>query len=82
MLVNMHEAKSNLSKLVKRAADGEEIIIGRAGQPIAMLVAYRPSNPERKPGMWKGQVWISDDFDDPDPELEALFYDGPIEPER
>lgn len=82
MLVNMHEAKSNLSKLVKRAADGEEIIIGRAGEPVAMLVAYRPPKPKRQPGLWKGKVWISDDFDAPDPELEALFYDGPIEPER
>jgi hypothetical protein len=41
----------------------------------------KPPHPKRKPGAWKGKVWISPDFDKPDPELEALFYDSPIEPD-
>lgn len=80
-VTNIHEAKTHLSRLVERAAAGEEIIIAKAGKPIARLVAIeKPKPPKRKPGGWKGKVWISPDFDKPDPELEALFYEGPIEP--
>jgi prevent-host-death family protein len=80
-VTNIHEAKTHFSKLVERAEAGEEIIIGRAGKPVVKLVAYKePPRPKRKPGAWKGKIWISPDFDKPDPELEALFYDGPIEP--
>lgn len=64
MLVNMHEAKTHLSRLVQRAANGEEIIIGRAGVPMAKLVPFRPSRPVRVPGAWAGRVSIADDFDD------------------
>ncbi len=73
MLVNMHEAKSQLSKLARRAAAGEEIIIGRNGEPVAMLVAYRPSTERRRLGALKGKIWIADDFDEPMPEIEAMF---------
>jgi prevent-host-death family protein len=81
-ITNIHEAKTHLSRLVERAAAGEEIVIGKAGTPVALLVPYRaPRTPsKRKPGAWKGKVWISPDFDKPEPELEALFYQGPIEP--
>ena len=70
-VVNMHEAKSTLSRLVEEAAAGEEIVIARAGEPVARLVAI-----ERQPrrlGRWKGRVQISRDFDAPLPseELEA-----------
>jgi prevent-host-death family protein len=62
-LVN-HEAKTNFSKLVDRAAAGEEIIIGKAGKPVARLVPYKEPPPaKRKPGAWKGKLWISPDFD-------------------
>jgi prevent-host-death family protein len=80
-MTNIHEAKTHLSRLVDRVVEGEEIIIARAGKPVAKLVPYKPlKTPKRKPGAWKGKVWISPDFDKPDPELEALFYEGPIEP--
>ena len=78
MVVNIHDAKTHFSKLVDRAAAGEEIIIGKAGKPVARLVRYEEKRKPRKPGALKGKIWISPDFDEPDPELEALFY-GEIE---
>jgi len=63
VIVNMHEAKTHLSRLVERAAAGEEIIIGRAGHPVARLVPYREAVPARTPGRWAGRVTIADDFD-------------------
>lgn len=79
---NIHEAKTHLSRLVERAAAGEEIIIAKAGKPMARLMPLEEVKEKikRKPGSMKGKIWISPDFDKPDPELEALFYDGPIEP--
>jgi prevent-host-death family protein len=78
--VNMHEAKTHLSKLVERVAMGEEIVIAKAGKPVAKLVKFAEPILPRKPGAWKGKVWISPDFDKPDPELEDLFYNSPIFP--
>jgi prevent-host-death family protein len=71
--VNIHEAKTHLSKLLERVEGGEEIVIARYGKPVAVLQRYhdKPSEP-RKLGAWKGRVWISEDFDDPLPEIEAF----------
>jgi prevent-host-death family protein len=71
--VNVYEAKTHLSQLLDRAAAGEEIIIARAGRPVARLVALADSPGQRVPGRWCGQVSISDDFDDLPPEIEAAF---------
>jgi len=79
-IVNVHEAKTHLSRLLQRVEAGEEIIIGRAGQPVAQLVPYEPKRKKRRGGQWQGRIWISPDFDAPDPELEKLFYDGEIFP--
>jgi prevent-host-death family protein len=63
--VNIHEAKTHLSKLLERVEGGEEIVIARAGRPVAVLAPLREKPKERrKLGAWKGQVWISDDFDE------------------
>lgn len=62
-IVNVYEAKTHLSKLLERAAQGEEIVIAKAGHPLAKLVKWVPAYAERKPGIWAGQVSISDDFD-------------------
>lgn len=71
---NLYKAKTHLSELVERAAGGEEIIIAKAGTPKARLVPMEAPRPPRKPGGWKGQIWISDDFDDPlPPELLRAF---------
>ncbi|HXM57374.1 MAG TPA: type II toxin-antitoxin system Phd/YefM family antitoxin [Candidatus Dormibacteraeota bacterium] len=73
MVVNIHEAKTNFSRLVERAEHGEEILIGRAGKPVARLVPYeRPSTP-RVPGGWEGRVEMAPDFDELPPDLAAAF---------
>ncbi len=60
---NLHEAKTNLSKLVELVAQGEEVVICKAGIPVAKLVAIRSSKKQRKPGKWAGKVKIGKDFD-------------------
>jgi prevent-host-death family protein len=72
--VNLYEAKTSLSRLVERAAKGEEIVIAKAGRPLARLVPLARKTGPRKPGAWKGRVVISADFDAPLPEgLLAAF---------
>jgi prevent-host-death family protein len=72
MEVNVHEAKTHLSRLLQRVESGEEITIARSGTPIARLVPVAQDR-KKMQGMDRGRVWIADDFDAPDPELEALF---------
>ena len=62
-IINVHRAKTDLSKLIARAAHGEEIIIGRAGKPVAKLTAFDLQTKPRKPGLWKGKVSLARDFD-------------------
>lgn len=64
MIVNIYQAKSQLSRLVERAAAGEDIIIGRAGRPVARLVAYVEHRQPRVPGALEGTIWWADDFDE------------------
>jgi prevent-host-death family protein len=70
---NIHEAKTHLSRLVERAAAGEEIIISKAGQPMARLGPIPKAPTPRKPGRWRGRVVIHDDFDELPPEIAAAF---------
>lgn len=72
-VVNVHEAKTHLSRLLARVQAGEEIVIARAGKPIARLAAVDDRPPERASGLGRGQVVIHDTFDDPIPELEGYF---------
>lgn len=73
-LINLYEAKTQLSALVDRAAEGEEIIIAKAGRPLARLVPLEGRAVPRRPGGWEGQVRLSDDFDAPLPkEIAAAF---------
>lgn len=71
--VNVHEAKTHLSRLLARVEAGEQIVIARSGRPIARLV------PERQPvlrdivGSLRGRIGYPEDFNDPDPEIEAMF---------
>jgi prevent-host-death family protein len=69
----MHEAKTHLSKLVQRAAAGEEIVIAKAGDPVAKLVSYKRPLKPRKAGAWKGKVWIAPDFDELPPDIAESF---------
>ena len=67
--VNIHEAKTQLSRLIARVEQGEEVVIARAGEPVAKLVRADRSKRRRKLGEYAGKIWISDDFDSPlDPE--------------
>ena len=75
--VNLYDAKTNLSKLVDRAAAGEEIVIAKAGKPIAKLVAYRTSRKRRRGGQnLLGITYIADDFDGPLPPEIQKYFDG------
>lgn len=65
--VNIHEAKTHFSRLVERAAGGEEIIIARAGTPVARLAPLAPG-PRREPGGAEGKIVMHENFDDPLPE--------------
>lgn len=74
-LINMHEAKTNLSKLVEEAEAGEEIVLARAGKPVVKLVPVVALK-RRRLGQWKGRVKMSDDFDAPLPESELAMWEG------
>lgn len=74
--VNIHEAKTHLSRLVEEAADGEEIIIAKAGKPVARLVGIDVERAPRTPGLLKGKIWIADDFDAPLPEEILDSFEG------
>jgi len=74
--VNVHEAKTHLSRLLNRVATGEEITIAKAGQPIARLVPVATAVEPRTPGIDAGHIWISDDFDAPLPEEILRGFEG------
>ncbi|MFT6914592.1 MAG: antitoxin (DNA-binding transcriptional repressor) of toxin-antitoxin stability system [Motiliproteus sp.] len=73
MQVNMHEAKSQLSKLAEKAWAGETVVIAKSGKPYLDLVPHRENSEPRKPGRLKGQIKISDDFDVTPGDLVAAF---------
>jgi prevent-host-death family protein len=74
MIVNVHEAKTQLSRLLLRISQGEEVIIARDGKPVARLVPYASQPARRVAGSARGQVGIAPDFDAPLPdELLAAF---------
>ena len=75
--VNIHEAKTHLSRLIELVELGEPIVIARNGKPIARLVPYRAES--RKPGRLKGKIRIGDDFDAPLPEALAAAFRGESE---
>lgn len=64
-ITNISEAKARLSQLVEKVLQGEEVIIGKAGKPVAKLVPYDQDSSPRdlSQGIWKGQVWMAEDFD-------------------
>ena len=74
-VVNIHAAKTHLSRLVERVEAGEEITIARAGRPVAKLVPYRRRTEPRTPGLLKGQIKLADDWDSPElnAQIAALF---------
>ncbi len=74
--VNIHRAKTHLSKLVEQVSQGEEIIIAKAGKPLAKLVPLGAVRTLRKPGLRKGRIHVGDDFDRPLPSTVAASFEG------
>ncbi|MGH6901950.1 MAG: type II toxin-antitoxin system Phd/YefM family antitoxin [Geminicoccaceae bacterium] len=75
-MVNIHVAKTHLSRLVADVAAGEEIVIAKAGKPLARLLPFEPRREPRQPDLLKGEIWIADDFDDPLPEEIMAAFRG------
>jgi len=63
--INVHEAKTHLSRLLERVENGESITIARAGKPIAIMTTFHPAKLDRTLGREAGRIWIADDFDAP-----------------
>ena len=76
LVINIHEAKTHLSRLLRRVAGGEEIVIAKAGRPLARLVPFEEAPPRRMPGTAAGSVIIRDDFDDPLPDDVLEGFEG------
>lgn len=74
--VNIHEAKTNLSRLVDEVANGAEVVIAKSGKPVAKLVPLAKNRPVRKPGLLKGKIRIADDFDAPLPKELLRAFEG------
>lgn len=83
MVVNIHEAKTHFSKLIERVRAGEEVVIAKAGQPVAKLVPIADEQGPRVPGALKGKIWLADDWDSPEvnEEIAKPFYESRIFPE-
>lgn len=74
--VNVHEAKTHLSRLLVQVEAGEEIVIARSGKPVARLVSHRNNRPVRRFGALKGRLTVDDSFFDPLPESELAAWEG------
>ena len=72
-IANIHEAKTQLSKLIDLALSGEEVVIARAGRPMVRLVPVVPKATTRRGGQWKGRVRIAPDFDDLPADIASAF---------
>ena len=80
---NIFEAKTQLSKLVEMAENGQDVIIARAGKPVVRVTKLEPVKRPIRYGGLKDKIWIADDFDAPlSPEVLAEFEDGPIWPSK
>jgi prevent-host-death family protein len=78
MITNISEAKSQLSALIKKVMSGQEVIIGKAGKPVAKIVRYERSDKPRHPGALRGKIKISDDFDELPEDIAKAF--GMVDP--
>lgn len=81
-ITNISDAKANLSRLLREVQRGKRIIIGKAGEPIAVLSAYAPdTSPRKLGGTWEGKVRIADDFDDTPQFVVDAFYSSKLVPD-
>ena len=75
--VNVHQAKTNLSKLIQKVVDGEEVIIAKGNQPVVKMILVDNLKPKRQLGTAKGMIKISDDFDEPLEDLRNICNEIP-----
>ncbi|MBT9590230.1 MAG: type II toxin-antitoxin system Phd/YefM family antitoxin [Thiobacillus sp.] len=75
-IINIHEAKTHLSRLLEQVAGGEEIVIAKAGKPVARLVPLEAAPKRRRLGLLKGKLTVPDDFDAPLTEDEQALFEG------
>lgn len=75
-ITNISEAKAQLSRLIERVTAGEDIIIGKAGKPVARLVRYENNRQQRQPGALKGKIKIAEDFDELPDDIADAFGMG------
>ena len=78
--VNIHEAKTHLSRLLEAVERGEEIIIARSGRPVARLCPPRKWHSSRRPGSLKGKIRIASDFDQTPDEVVEAYYESELFP--
>ncbi len=76
MIVNVHEAKSQLSKLIAAAEAGEEVVIARGGKPVVKLTPVESAKPRRVAGRLKGKIALTDAFFEPLPDDELALWNG------
>lgn len=74
-MVNVHEAKTHLSKLLEQVRQGEEVVIAKSGKPVTRLVAFEGSGRRREPGSARGQTKTAEDFNAPLPEGIQRFFE-------
>lgn len=74
--VTIHEAKTHLSKLLRQVAAGEEVIISRGNEPVAKLVPISRPAKKRIPDLYKGEIWMADDFNELPEDLLKAFEGG------
>lgn len=74
--INIHEAKTHLSKLLQRVIAGEEIVIAKSGKPVARIVPFEQKPVRRVPGSAKGKIWLAPDFDAPLPSEIIDAFEG------
>jgi len=74
MLFNVYQAKTHLSKLIEKAFQGEDVVIGKNGKPVVRLVVYRPKKTSRQPGLLKDKIIIKKGFDQEDKAINKMFY--------
>lgn len=74
--INIHEAKTHLSRLLEQVAGGEEIVIAKAGKPVARLVPLEAIPKKRQLGLLKGKLNVPDDFDAPLTDAELALFEG------
>jgi prevent-host-death family protein len=76
--INIHQAKTHLSRILDRVAAGEEVVIARAGKPIARLVPIAPRRKARSAGSYAGRIHIGSEFDDPLPDDLLQSFEGGV----